>query len=84
MADPHDPYLLERIRRAITEDPRVGEPAVRVLGAAGRIWLEGTVTSEERRRAAAEVVAELAPEVEVRNQLEVIVLTGPSEERLER
>ena len=82
--DLSDPYLLEHLRRAIAEDPRVGEPAVRVFSAAGRIWLEGFVASEDRRMATEALVAELAPGIEIKNELQVIVLTGPSVESVER
>lgn len=82
--DLSDPYLLEHLRRAIAEDSRVGEPTVRVFAAAGRIWLEGTVGSEERRRATQALVAELAPGIEIKNELQVIVLHGPSVESVER
>lgn len=84
MVDVRDPYVIERIRRAISEDPRVSEPSLRVFGAAGRIWLEGFVGSDERRRAVQELVEELAPGVEVRNELQVIPIDGPSVESVER
>ena len=84
MPDTRDPYLLEKLRRAIAEDPRVGEPAVRVFGAGGRIWLEGTVQSEQRKQAAQEVVAEICPGVEVKNELEVIAIGGPAVESVHR
>lgn len=84
MADLSNPYLLENLRRAIAEDPRSGESAVRVFAAAGRIWLEGSVGSEERRRGAEEVVREFAPGIEVKNELQVIVVGGPSVESVDR
>lgn len=84
MTDLSNPYLIEHVRCAMAEDPRVGEPAVRVFAIAGRIWLEGAVTSEERRRAAETVVREIAPGVEVKNELQVIVVSGPSVESVER
>lgn len=82
--DTRDPYLLEKLRRAIAEDPRVGEPAVRVFGAGGRIWLEGTVLSEERKQAAEELVHEIVPGVEVKNELDVITIGGPTTESVHR
>lgn len=82
--DLSDPYLLEHLRRAIAEDPRVGEPAVRVFSAAGRIWLEGAVASEGRKRATQDLVAELAPGIEIKNELQVIAIGGPSVESVER
>ena len=82
--DLQDPYFLEHLRRAIAEDPRVGEPAVRVFSAAGRIWLEGFVGSEERRKATEDLVAEMAPGIAIKNELQVIVLTAPSVESVDR
>ena len=79
-SDTRDPYLLEKIRRAIAEDPRVGEPAVTVVGAGGRLWLEGTVTSPERREAAQKLVEELVPGIEVKNELQVLSIGGPTVE----
>ena len=84
MHDLRDPYLLERLRRTLAEDPRVGEPTIRVFAAAGRIWLEGVVASEDRKRAASDVAQEVAPDVEIRNELEVMVLSGPSVESVGR
>lgn len=83
MTDLRDPYLLEHLRRAIAEDPRVAEPAVRVFAAGGKIWLEGYVASEERRRAAQDLAAEIAPGIEVKNELQVIVIDGPSVESVD-
>lgn len=77
-----DPYLLERIRRAIYADPRVGEPAIRVFAAGGKLWLEGSVASNERRLAAQVVVEELAPGIQVRNEIDVLAVSGPTEERI--
>ena len=84
MTSLNNPYLVEHLRCALAEDPRVGESAVRVFVVAGRIWLEGHVTSEERKRSAEVVVRELAPGVEVKNELQVIVIGGPGVESIER
>ena len=78
-----DPYLLERLRRALTEDERVGETTLRVAIAAGRLHLSGSVGSEERRRAAEALMREMAPEFPVVNELEVLAVGGPSTERVE-
>ena len=77
-----DAYLLERIRRAMYSDPRVGEPAIRVFAAGGKLWLEGSVASDERRVAAQRLVEEIAPGVEVRNEIDVLAVSGPTEERI--
>ncbi len=82
--DIRDPYLLEHLRRAITEDPRVGEPSLRVFAAAGRIWLEGTVSSQSRRKAVEDLVNELAPGIEVKNELIVLTIGPPSVESVDR
>jgi osmotically-inducible protein OsmY len=75
-----DPYLLGRIQEALARDPRLGELEldVRVVGA--RVFLSGRVVTEERSRAAVEVVREVAPDHEVSNQLTVVSEPGPGSE----
>lgn len=83
-AHAHDSYLAEHLRKALAEDGRVGEPAIRVTIAAGRVWLTGTVGSGERRAAAEALVRELAGEMHVRNDLTVLeVREEPGVETLE-
>lgn len=78
-----DPYLIERLHRAMAEDPRVSEPNVKVHLAANRLWLTGHVGSDERRKAAEEVVREVAPGWQIHNDLDVLVIGGPTVELVE-
>ena len=78
-----DPYLLEHLRKALSEDPRCGESNIRVTHAGGRIWLSGHVGSHERRLAAQLVAREIAHGIEIRNDLEILEVSGPTVERIE-
>ena len=72
--DPSDEYLVERIREAIAMDPRVNELELQVTVAAGRVFVSGTVATEERREAIGEVVAAIAPDREIHNETSVLPL----------
>ncbi len=64
-------YLIERLRERFASDPRLGELGleVRLVGAIAHIC--GQVGSEDRRQAVAAVATEVAPGLEVRNEVEV-------------
>lgn len=66
-------YVAARIRAAMTEDPRVHmlDVDVRVVGE--KVFLRGRVPSEERRDAITEVTHEIAPDLEVHNEVDVFV-----------
>jgi osmotically-inducible protein OsmY len=76
--DPDEPihYLIQRVREALAHDPRVGELELGVNVRAGKLYLTGTVHTDERRTAAAEVARRVAPDLEVHNQLQVL---GPAQ-----
>jgi osmotically-inducible protein OsmY len=76
-SDEPDPYLIERVREALAEDPRVGELYVQVAVAAGKVFISGTVATEERKVAMSELVRELLPDHEVHNMTTVSSLTEP-------
>lgn len=81
--DVNDPYLHEHVRRALVEDERVGETTIRVTHAGGRIFLTGYVTNEERRKAAEAVAREIVGStIEVKNDLEILEVGGPSVESI--
>lgn len=84
MTDSSHIYLLEHLRQAMAEDDRVSEPNIRVTIAGGRVWLNGQVGSEERRKAAEVVAREIATKegMEVRNDITVMTVTGPTVETL--
>lgn len=68
-------YLIGRLQDALATDPRVNALDVKVTVCGGRIHLTGEVATEERRGAAAIVVSEIVPDIEVRNELTVYELT---------
>ncbi len=61
------PYVAQRVREALVEDPRVGQMDLEVTVEGERILLTGSVPTEERRAAIDEVVASVAPGWEVHN-----------------
>ena len=71
-ADEAPHYLIQRIREALVHDPRLGELELGVNVRAGQVFVTGTVHTDERRRAVSDVVREVAPEVEVHNQVTVV------------
>lgn len=80
-AAPEEPdhYLVERVRGALADDPRVAELELQVTIAAGKVFVSGTVPTEERRRAVAEVVQGLLPNREVHNETTVVTYDSPPE-----
>ncbi len=67
-------YMVGRLEDALATDPRVNTLDVRVRICGDKIHLTGEVLTEERRDAATEVVTELAPDMEVLNELTVYEL----------
>jgi osmotically-inducible protein OsmY len=65
-------YLVGRVEDALVHDPRVGEQALHVDVVGKRVILSGSVPTEERRRAAAIVAAEVLPGYEVHNRVVVV------------
>jgi osmotically-inducible protein OsmY len=64
-------YLVARIHKALATDPRTGELELDISIAGGRVFLSGSVATDERCRAVEEVVREVAPDLEVQNELSV-------------
>ncbi len=71
MADEPQPYLVERVQRALAEDPRVSALDLDVTVAGDRVFLTGEVATAERRRAVTDVVRALLPDHEVMNETTV-------------
>jgi osmotically-inducible protein OsmY len=69
-------YLVAHVRDALAQDPRVSELELKVKIAGSKVFVTGTVPTEERREAVADVVAETLPEFEVQNQTTVESLDG--------
>lgn len=78
-----EPYLAEHIRDALAQDPRLSELHVDITIMARKVFLTGTVGSEERRESLTEVVRGLLPDREVVNHTTVEAPTaGPDVEKL--
>ena len=67
-----DAYVIAHVREAMATDPRVAELGIEMTIAAGTLVLTGRVDSVQLRDAAAEVASAHAPDLEVRNDLDVI------------
>lgn len=73
------PYLVGHVQQALAHDPRVNEMNVSVTVAGRKIWINGTVATVERQQAVADVVRDVAPGYEVRNDTSVYCLTEATE-----
>ena len=72
-----DDYEVQHLREALATDPRVGELELEVRAVAGKLFISGTVPTEERRRAIDVVAREVVPEVTVCNETAVPRFTDP-------
>ncbi len=77
-----DSYDAEHIREQLIADPRINALDVRVELAGAALVVTGNVAMEERRQTIAEVVAELAPGVEVRNDVSVTSFAEPTDQEV--
>jgi osmotically-inducible protein OsmY len=73
-------YEQERIRQALAEDPRVGEPELTVDVVGGRVLVTGCVPSENVRASIDHVVADVAPGAPLDNRVTVASRDEPSGE----
>ena len=79
MADqPLDSYDAEHIREQLIADPRVNALDVQVELSGGALVVTGNASSEERRTVIGQVVAELAPGIDVRNDVSLVKFTEPT------
>ncbi len=72
-----DIYDAEHIREALAHDARVGALDVHVRVSGGALVVTGNVPTADRRDAITAVVAELAPDAEVRNDVAVTDMSEP-------
>ena len=72
-------YLVAHVREALARDGRVNELNVDVTVAGRRVFLTGEVSTEQRKRAVTDVVRELLPEYEIRNETSVAPIGEPGE-----
>ena len=78
-----DAYLLERARKLLAEDGRVGELELELSILKDKVVVTGTVQNEGRRQAVGEVLADLCPGYEILNETAVLrPAAEPEEERL--
>ena len=78
-----DLYVVQHVREALANDPRVSELHVEVTITGDRVFVTGAVPSEERREVIAMVVHELLPDHRVSNHVTVEPISGePEVERL--
>jgi hypothetical protein len=76
-----DRYLPEHLHEALLSDDRVGEQDLQVTADEHCIHVSGTVATHARRDAIVAVVAELAPDWDICNDVEVVeVAAGPDVE----
>lgn len=73
-----DGYLCERVRRALADDPGVGELGLTVSIVGRRVFVSGDVPTPERQQAVSSVVAEVLPGYEVHNDVTVTSLAPGS------
>ena len=72
-----DVYEAAHLSELLANDPRTSAPELRVTVGGGIVTVTGTVTTEERREAIDEVITDAHPELEVRNDVTVLDLSGP-------
>ncbi|MET1074828.1 MAG: BON domain-containing protein [Umezawaea sp.] len=72
-----EPYLSARLRRAIAEDPRTTELGVRVTVRGDHVLLSGDVACAERRAELEAVVHEIAPDLQVVDDVRVVSVAEP-------
>lgn len=80
MSDEPKQYLVERVRDALAHDERVAERDVHVRVLGSRVYLQGTVTTPERRDAATQVAREVVADHQVVNEMMVVGYTEPDDE----
>lgn len=72
-----DTYVAGQIERALHGDPRTRELGIRVVVNGADVVLRGQVANEERRRLVAQVAAERAPGLTIRNEVSMTEVLPP-------
>lgn len=70
-------YTQGRIMEALTTDERIAEHDIRVLINESVIVVKGEVFTNEQKKAVEEVIQKLEPQMELKNQIYVRILTPP-------
>lgn len=71
------PYTAQHIKDALIKDRRVGEMTLDVTLAGGRVFVAGQVPTPQRRDAVPDVVREVAPDLDVVNEVTVVPCDEP-------
>jgi hypothetical protein len=75
-------YDAARLSDALARDERTGELGIDVSITGGKVFLQGKVSTPDRRDAIAQVAAESLPHCTVVNEVTVTRLASPEEEVL--
>lgn len=70
-------YIKGRIMEALTTDERVAEHDIKVVVTEHTVVAKGEVFNDEQREAVNQVMKEIAPDREFKNQVNIRVLRGP-------
>jgi predicted nucleotidyltransferase len=70
-------YIKGRIIEALTSDERIAEHDIKVIVSENSIVARGEVFTEEQKEAVNEVIEDIAPSFDIRNQIGVRILTPP-------
>jgi osmotically-inducible protein OsmY len=71
-------YVAQKIREGLAKDPRVAELGIEVEVKQGRVFMWGEVATAERRDAVDQVARELAPGLEISNEVTIEELRAPN------
>jgi osmotically-inducible protein OsmY len=72
-------YVAARVQQHLAEDDRTHELGIRVDVRGDQLFLRGQVSGEEHRRKIGQVAQEVAPELTVHNEINVVEVTEPGE-----
>jgi osmotically-inducible protein OsmY len=71
-------YVVARLRDALAHDERVAALDIQVRIVGDDVYLTGTVTTASRRDAIDTVIHEVAPDLRVHDQLDVLPVDAPT------
>jgi hypothetical protein len=70
-------YIVGHLQTALATDPRVNCLDIKVMVTNDKVHLTGSVLSEHRKQSVQEVVAELYPHLDIKNELTTIEVQQP-------
>ena len=74
-----DVYIAGQVERALAQDERTHELGVQVEVDGGAVVLRGEVAGDQRQRLVAQVAAEAAPGLAIRNEVSVTEVLPPGQ-----